>query len=75
MFDHLGSVKSVFKRSSLLVFPATELKPDEGTPDLPSGRVRVRLETDGSLHDVTEFEVEKVTAFLSVLFFSFTYKD
>uniref|UniRef100_A0A3B5MPJ2 Myosin motor domain-containing protein n=1 Tax=Xiphophorus couchianus TaxID=32473 RepID=A0A3B5MPJ2_9TELE len=38
---------------------ATQLKPDEGTPDLPSGRVRVRLETDGSLHDVTEFEVEK----------------
>ncbi|MED6247761.1 hypothetical protein ATANTOWER_016067 [Ataeniobius toweri] len=38
---------------------ATQLKPDEGTPELPDGRVRVRLETDGSLHDVTEFEVEK----------------
>uniref|UniRef100_A0A3P9MEK1 Myosin motor domain-containing protein n=1 Tax=Oryzias latipes TaxID=8090 RepID=A0A3P9MEK1_ORYLA len=38
---------------------ATQLKPDEGTPDLPEGRVRVRLETDGSLHDVAELEVEK----------------
>ncbi|RVE66145.1 hypothetical protein OJAV_G00123610 [Oryzias javanicus] len=38
---------------------ATQLKPDEGTPDLPQGRVRVRLETDGSLHDVSELEVEK----------------
>ncbi|KAJ8400053.1 hypothetical protein AAFF_G00400920 [Aldrovandia affinis] len=39
---------------------ATQLKPDEGTPDLPEGRARVRLETDGSIHDVTEFELEKV---------------
>ncbi|XP_072228607.1 LOW QUALITY PROTEIN: unconventional myosin-XVIIIb-like [Leuresthes tenuis] len=39
---------------------ATQLKPDEGTPELPEGRVRVRLEADGSLHDVTEYEVEKV---------------
>uniref|UniRef100_A0A3Q3GHY2 Myosin XVIIIB n=1 Tax=Kryptolebias marmoratus TaxID=37003 RepID=A0A3Q3GHY2_KRYMA len=38
---------------------ATQLKPDEGTPDLPGGRVRVRLETDGTLHDVMEYEVEK----------------
>nr|XP_046231592.1 unconventional myosin-XVIIIb-like isoform X2 [Scatophagus argus] len=38
---------------------ATQLKPDEGTPELPEGRVRVRLEADGSLHDVTEFEIEK----------------
>ncbi|XP_040915417.1 unconventional myosin-XVIIIb-like isoform X2 [Toxotes jaculatrix] len=37
---------------------ATQLKPDEGTPELPEGRVRVRL-TDGSLHDVTEYEIEK----------------
>lgn len=41
-------------------FSATQLKPDEGTPELPEGRVRVRLHTDGSLHDVTEFEIEKV---------------
>lgn len=39
---------------------ATQLKPDEGTPELPEGRVRVRLHSDGSLHDVTEFEIEKV---------------
>ncbi|XP_047425911.1 unconventional myosin-XVIIIb-like isoform X2 [Mugil cephalus] len=38
---------------------ATQLKPDEGTPELPDGKVRVRLQTDGSLHDVTEYEVEK----------------
>ncbi|XP_026212504.1 unconventional myosin-XVIIIb isoform X2 [Anabas testudineus] len=38
---------------------ATQLKPDEGTPELPDGRVRVRLQTDGSLHDVTEYDIEK----------------
>ncbi|XP_060917169.1 unconventional myosin-XVIIIb-like isoform X2 [Labrus mixtus] len=38
---------------------ATQLKPDEGTPELPEGRVRVRLQTDRSLHDVTEYEIEK----------------
>lgn len=44
----------------MLFVTATQLKPDEGTPDLPEGRARVRLETDGSVHDVTEFEIEKV---------------
>uniref|UniRef100_H3D7U1 Myosin motor domain-containing protein n=1 Tax=Tetraodon nigroviridis TaxID=99883 RepID=H3D7U1_TETNG len=39
--------------------PATQLKPDEGTPELPVGMVRVRLDTDGSLHDVTEYETEQ----------------
>ncbi|XP_029108765.1 unconventional myosin-XVIIIb [Scleropages formosus] len=39
---------------------ATQLKPDEGTPELPAGKVRVRLETDGSLHDVMEYEIEEV---------------
>lgn len=38
---------------------ATQLKPDEGTPELPDGSVRVRLQADGSVHDVTEFETEK----------------
>ncbi|XP_037548617.1 unconventional myosin-XVIIIb isoform X2 [Nematolebias whitei] len=38
---------------------ATQLKPDEGTPELPEGRVRIRLETDGTLHDAMEYEVEK----------------
>ncbi|KAG7234238.1 hypothetical protein INR49_005477 [Caranx melampygus] len=41
------------------VVDTTQLKPDEGTPELPEGRVRVRLHTDGSLHDVTEYEIEK----------------
>ncbi|KAI4890434.1 hypothetical protein NFI96_010803 [Prochilodus magdalenae] len=39
---------------------ATQLKPDEGTPELPDGKVRIRLHTDGSVHDVTQYEVEKV---------------
>ncbi|XP_028318915.1 unconventional myosin-XVIIIb isoform X1 [Gouania willdenowi] len=38
---------------------ATQLKPDEGTPELPEGRVRVRLQTDASLHDVMDYDVEK----------------
>uniref|UniRef100_A0AAZ3SFM8 Myosin motor domain-containing protein n=1 Tax=Oncorhynchus tshawytscha TaxID=74940 RepID=A0AAZ3SFM8_ONCTS len=40
--------------------PATQLKPDEGTPDLPAGLVRVRMETDGTLHDVMEHDIQKV---------------
>lgn len=45
---------------------ATQLKPDEGTPELPEGRVRVRLQTDRSIHDVTEDDIQKVrTHFLS----------
>lgn len=39
---------------------ATQLKPDEGTPELPDGRVRVRLDSDGSIHDVSQYEIEKV---------------
>ncbi|XP_047660634.1 unconventional myosin-XVIIIb isoform X3 [Tachysurus fulvidraco] len=39
---------------------ATQLKPDEGTPELPYGKVRVRLQTDGSVHDVTQYEIEKL---------------
>lgn len=46
--------------SSSLLFSATQLKPDEGTPDLPEGRVRIRLQTDGSLRDATEYDIEKV---------------
>ncbi|XP_075949816.1 unconventional myosin-XVIIIb [Anarhichas minor] len=51
-----GTVWFVHKEGFTL---ATQLKPDEGTPELPEGRVRVRLQTDGSLHDVTEYEIEK----------------
>nr|XP_055063633.1 unconventional myosin-XVIIIb-like isoform X1 [Misgurnus anguillicaudatus]XP_055063634.1 unconventional myosin-XVIIIb-like isoform X1 [Misgurnus anguillicaudatus] len=39
---------------------ATQLKPDEGTPELPDDRVRVRLDSDGSVHDVTQYEIEKL---------------
>ncbi|XP_058644724.1 unconventional myosin-XVIIIb-like isoform X2 [Onychostoma macrolepis] len=39
---------------------ATQLKPDEGTPELPDGRVRVRLDSDGSVHDVSQYEIEKL---------------
>ncbi len=39
---------------------ATRLKPDEGTPELADGRVRVRLDSDGSVHDVSQYEIEKV---------------
>ncbi|KAM9455976.1 unconventional myosin-XVIIIb [Clarias gariepinus] len=39
---------------------ATQLKPDEGTPELPYGTVRVRLHADGSVHDVTQYEIEKL---------------
>lgn len=49
-----------------LFFSATQLKPDEGTPELPEGRVRVRLETDGTLHDVMDYEVEKVKSFFGL---------
>ncbi|XP_026541266.1 unconventional myosin-XVIIIb [Notechis scutatus] len=38
---------------------ATELKPDVGTPGLPPGIVRARLDADGSLVEVGEGEVQK----------------
>lgn len=49
---------------------ATQLKPDEGTPELPYGKVRVRLHTDGSVHDVAQYEIEKVNLLLCFLFWS-----
>ncbi|XP_043087441.1 unconventional myosin-XVIIIb-like [Puntigrus tetrazona] len=39
---------------------ATQLKPDEGTPELSDGWVRVRLDSDGSVHDVSQYEIEKL---------------
>lgn len=51
-----GTVWYIHKEGFTL---ATQLKPDEGTPELPDGKVRVRLQTDGTLHDVTEFDIEK----------------
>lgn len=62
-----SSVKDCSWLSDWLLVSATQLKPDEGTPELPEGRVRVRLESDGSLHDVTKFEIEKVAPFLQPL--------
>uniref|UniRef100_A0AAY5L4B0 Myosin motor domain-containing protein n=1 Tax=Esox lucius TaxID=8010 RepID=A0AAY5L4B0_ESOLU len=50
-------------RSSVVVgfcVAATQLKPDEGTPDLPAGLVRLRMETDGTLHDVMEHDIQKI---------------
>ncbi|XP_077442138.1 unconventional myosin-XVIIIb [Vanacampus margaritifer] len=38
---------------------ATQMKPDEGTPELPQGRVRLRLHTDDSLLDVDEDHMDK----------------
>uniref|UniRef100_A0A8B9S3Y2 Myosin XVIIIB n=1 Tax=Apteryx owenii TaxID=8824 RepID=A0A8B9S3Y2_APTOW len=38
---------------------ATQLKPDVGTPELPAGRVRVRLEADGSVTEVDEDSVHR----------------
>ncbi|XP_035421609.1 unconventional myosin-XVIIIb [Cygnus atratus] len=38
---------------------ATQLKPDVGTPELPAGRVRVRLEADGSVVEVDEDSVQR----------------
>lgn len=51
---------------------ATQLKPDEGTPELPDGSVRVRLQADGSVHDVTEFETEKVDLCLAEMHLTLT---
>ncbi|KAJ7988380.1 hypothetical protein DPEC_G00322950 [Dallia pectoralis] len=38
---------------------ATQLKPDEGTPDLPAGLVRLRIET-GETMQVMEHDIQKV---------------
>lgn len=40
---------------------ATQLKPDVGTPELPAGRVRVRREADGSVTEVDEDSVQRVS--------------
>nr|XP_029501579.1 unconventional myosin-XVIIIb-like [Oncorhynchus nerka] len=53
----IGTVWYVHKEGFSL---ATQLKPDEGTPDLPAGLVRVRMETDGTLHDVMEHDIHKL---------------
>ncbi|MGH0175090.1 UNVERIFIED_CONTAM: hypothetical protein FKN15_069555 [Acipenser sinensis] len=38
---------------------ATELKPDEGTPDLPEGTARIRLDSDGTVVEVEEDKIER----------------
>ncbi|XP_044296358.1 unconventional myosin-XVIIIb [Varanus komodoensis] len=39
---------------------ATQLKPDVGTPELPPGTVRVRVEADGAVLEVEEHSVQRV---------------
>ncbi|XP_078237994.1 LOW QUALITY PROTEIN: unconventional myosin-XVIIIb [Pogona vitticeps] len=38
---------------------ATQLKPDVGTPELPAGKVRVRVEADGSILEVEEEAIQR----------------
>lgn len=45
-----------------LHFAATELRPDVGTPELPPGTVRARLDADGFIVEVDEEAVQKVGA-------------
>uniref|UniRef100_A0AAY4B5N5 Myosin motor domain-containing protein n=1 Tax=Denticeps clupeoides TaxID=299321 RepID=A0AAY4B5N5_9TELE len=45
--------------NSLWVPAAMQLKPDEGTPDLPEGQVRVRLDTDGSVHNMNPADLDQ----------------
>ncbi|NWY73898.1 MY18B protein, partial [Erithacus rubecula] len=51
---------------------ATQLKPDVGTPELPAGRVRVRRDQDGTVTEVDEDSVQRVSAapsdFFSLIF-------
>ena len=41
--------------------PATVLKPDEGTADLPAGRVRLCIDADGSITEVDEEHLHRVS--------------
>lgn len=47
-------------RAHARLVAATQLKPDVGTPELPAGRVRLRLEGDGSVAEVDEDSVQRV---------------
>lgn len=48
-------------RAHARLVAATQLKPDVGTPELPAGRVRLRLEADGSVAEVDEDSVQRVS--------------
>lgn len=48
-------------RPPLGCLPATVLKPDEGTADLPAGRVRLCVDADGSVTEVDEEHVHRVS--------------
>uniref|UniRef100_A0A8C4R0L6 Myosin XVIIIB n=1 Tax=Eptatretus burgeri TaxID=7764 RepID=A0A8C4R0L6_EPTBU len=39
--------------------PATELRPDEGTPEMPPGRLKLKLDERGLVLDVDEEDIEK----------------
>lgn len=45
---------------------ATQLKPDVGTPELPAGRVRVRRDEDGTVTEVDEDSVQRVSPLRSL---------
>lgn len=52
---------------------ATQLKPDVGTPELPAGRVRVRRDDDGTVTEVDEDSVQRVSAGPWDIFFPYIY--
>uniref|UniRef100_UPI00358E40BE unconventional myosin-XVIIIa-like isoform X2 n=1 Tax=Myxine glutinosa TaxID=7769 RepID=UPI00358E40BE len=41
------------------LIPATELRPDEGTPEMPPGRLKLKLDERGLVLDVDEEDIEK----------------
>lgn len=40
---------------------ATELKPDEGTPELTDGRVKIRIDAENRILEVDEENIHRVS--------------